>query len=251
MKTLTGNSRRREQRIQSALLDRLALTTFSRIRTEVRRGMLDIFERGAVAEAEHNRRISAILNRTWTASARPFVDRVLDGVPQEKRVVPIFRTEVMDGVVARWIATTGGNKITEITETTKADINRVLAGATRDGLGEREAAKLVKQVALSKSFSRARTIARTETHAAANVATQGAAELAGAQLGIQFKRVWVAALDDRTRDSASDHRAADGQQRGMTEPFSVSGELLMQPGDPSGSPGNVINCRCAVVYEPA
>jgi hypothetical protein len=34
----------------------------------------------------------------------------------------------------------------------------------------------------------------------------------------------------------------------IDEPFIVSGEELMYPGDPSGSAGNVINCRCAIGY---
>jgi hypothetical protein len=31
--------------------------------------------------------------------------------------------------------------------------------------------------------------------------------------------------------------------------FDVGGEKLKYPGDPRGSAGNVIQCRCAVVYE--
>ena len=30
----------------------------------------------------------------------------------------------------------------------------------------------------------------------------------------------------------------------VDEPFTVDGESLMHPGDPAGSPGNVINCHC-------
>ena len=64
-----------------------------------------------------------------------------------------------------------------------------------------------------------------------------------------MKREWVSAQDDRTRDtSEADHVDADGQTVGMKEPFTVSGEKLMFPGDPSGSAANVINCRCAVVF---
>jgi uncharacterized protein with gpF-like domain len=44
-----------------------------------------------------------------------------------------------------------------------------------------------------------------------------------------------------------DHLAADGQVQDIDEPFDVGGEQLMYPGDPAGSPGNTINCRCTVL----
>lgn len=55
-------------------------------------------------------------------------------------------------------------------------------------------------------------------------------------------REWVAILDERTRDW---HAEADGQRVAIGEPFNVGGEDLMEPGDPAGSPENIINCRCS------
>jgi uncharacterized protein with gpF-like domain len=56
-------------------------------------------------------------------------------------------------------------------------------------------------------------------------------------------------MDERTRDEAgANHVAADGQIVGMNEPFTVSGEKLMFPGDPAGSAKNTIMCRCQVVF---
>lgn len=40
------------------------------------------------------------------------------------------------------------------------------------------------------------------------------------------------------------HILANGQTREPEEPFLVGGEDLMYPRDPSGSPGNTINCHC-------
>jgi hypothetical protein len=34
----------------------------------------------------------------------------------------------------------------------------------------------------------------------------------------------------------------------MDQAFEVGGEMLMYPGDPAGSAGNVINCRCAISH---
>jgi uncharacterized protein with gpF-like domain len=66
-----------------------------------------------------------------------------------------------------------------------------------------------------------------------------------------MRKEWVSAQDERTRTSPPDefdHIEADGQVVDMNEAFTVGGEQMMFPGDPGGSAGNIINCRCAVVY---
>jgi len=70
--------------------------------------------------------------------------------------------------------------------------------------------------------------------------------------GYQHGR-WLTAEDSRVRhphgSSRWDHQSADGQIVKIGEPFVVSGELLLFPGDRSmgASIGNVINCRCTVI----
>lgn len=60
----------------------------------------------------------------------------------------------------------------------------------------------------------------------------------------ELKMVWVALLDDKTRE---EHADADGQVVGIDEPFIVGGEELEYPGDDNGSDWNICNCRCASV----
>jgi hypothetical protein len=55
-------------------------------------------------------------------------------------------------------------------------------------------------------------------------------------------KVWLAALDDRTRD---DHREAHGQEVDLDEDFEVGGESLSYPGDPQASASQIVNCRCS------
>lgn len=62
------------------------------------------------------------------------------------------------------------------------------------------------------------------------------------QSGVVAKKAWLAALDDRTRD---DHREAHGQEVDLDEDFRVGGERLEYPGDPAGSPEQIVNCRCS------
>lgn len=93
---------------------------------------------------------------------------------------------------------------------------------------------------------RTEMIARTETIRASNA---GTTQLFG-EWGVGRKE-WLSTKDDRTRayerGDEFDHLEADGQVVGMDEPFIVSGEELQYPGDPNGSPGNTINCRCTVL----
>lgn len=90
---------------------------------------------------------------------------------------------------------------------------------------------------------RTETIARTETIRSSNAGTQGLFKDWGVK-----KKEWLSTKDDRTRTYEKgdefDHLEADGQVVGIDEPFVVGGEELMYPGDPAGSEGNVINCRC-------
>jgi len=88
---------------------------------------------------------------------------------------------------------------------------------------------------------RSQTIAATEVHGANEYGSLEAAKSSG----LTLTRAWMSMHDSKVRD---DHAEADGQEVGMDEAFDVGGEQLMYPGDPSGSAGNIINCRCTVIY---
>jgi hypothetical protein len=81
--------------------------------------------------------------------------------------------------------------------------------------------------------------ARTEATAAFNYGEESTI----AESGLQFQE-WVAVIDTHTRSS---HLDADGQIVPVGEPFNVGGEMLMYPGDPSGSYEETSNCRCSVI----
>lgn len=97
--------------------------------------------------------------------------------------------------------------------------------------------------------NRAVTIARTEVIAANNAGALGSATATAGALGVPEGAVvkeWMATGDDRTRAS---HAAAHTQQvMGLDTPFSVGGTSLDYPGDPGGPGGEVINCRCTVLF---
>lgn len=61
-----------------------------------------------------------------------------------------------------------------------------------------------------------------------------------ADQGVVQKKVWIATPDDLTRES---HAEIDGEEVDIDEEFSNG---LMYPGDPSGDPSEVYNCRCSM-----
>lgn len=62
-----------------------------------------------------------------------------------------------------------------------------------------------------------------------------------ADMGIDVKKQWLAALDSRTRGS---HRHLDGEVVELDAEFSNG---LKYPGDPDGPASEVYNCRCTLV----
>lgn len=86
-------------------------------------------------------------------------------------------------------------------------------------------------------------VARTAVTGAQNAGRQDSYD-AAVKMGIEMEKQWLATLDGRTRH---DHAMADGQIAGVDDPFTVGGEKLMFPGDPSGSGWNIYNCRCTQI----
>lgn len=89
--------------------------------------------------------------------------------------------------------------------------------------------------------SRAQTVAVTEVHRAWNFGALAAGLRVQQQSGRRLLKQWLTKDDSAVRTA---HRLANRQIQFASQPFIVAGEALMAPGDPSGSPWNVINCRC-------
>ena len=124
-----------------------------------------------------------------------------------------------------------------------------ITGAITQGILQGESIpNLAKRIGekLSSSNSRSMTLcARTAMTGAQNSGRIQAMHDAEDK-GIKVQKVWIATLDDRTRDS---HRNLDGQVRNTNEPFESDLGLIMYPGDPNAEPQNVWSCRCALGWE--
>jgi len=88
--------------------------------------------------------------------------------------------------------------------------------------------------------NRAKVITRTETNRAWNAGVLAAAQYYEPPT-TRWVKVWDTDVDGHERPA---HKRAEGQVRSLSDTFQVGGEDLRFPGDPAGSPSNVINCRC-------
>ncbi len=134
-----------------------------------------------------------------------------------------------------------GEKVTQIYGTTLALLQSALKAGTQDGETIAQLSQRIDGVYQEQLTERTQTIAATEVVAASNY---GCLE-AGKASGLSLTKSWLSMDDAKVRP---DHRDAEDQTVGLDEPFIVGGEALMYPGDPSGSPGNIINCRCTIYY---
>lgn len=133
----------------------------------------------------------------------------------------------------------------EISQTTKRQLMELISEAVSEGLSIPDAAERIDTLQLEEIIpNRSTVIARTEVISSSNYGGQQAARATG----LRLRKRWLSTADERTRP---EHVEANGQVRDLDENYLVGGESLAYPGDPNGSPANVIQCRCTETYEEA
>lgn len=248
-KRLTDSDPRREQRRQERLLLLLERKFRKVIANEIASAstaMLDQFKatgRAPNLPEWHAQSLLGTYQQMAEISIEAFGERIVD---QGKCAGLIIETKSFREFFVRLAREYVGlemirKRITYVSETTRQQIlNQILIGQEAGEGIDAIAQRISTNIPLI-SRQRGALIARTETHGAANYGADGAARATG----LDVRKEWVAASDERTRE---EHSAADGQVVAMDQPFDVGGEMLMYPGDPNGSGGNIINCRCAISH---
>lgn len=142
----------------------------------------------------------------------------------------------------QYLLKVAGAKITQINATTLQKIRKELADGVEAGESIPQIAARIDALYLEQIIpNRSTTIARTEVVSSGNWAAIQAANASG----LTLNKVWLATGDNRTRPA---HEDADGQEVGINDTFEVGGEELDFPGDPNGSAGNIVDCRCTVYF---
>jgi hypothetical protein len=201
---------------------------------------------------EHYRRVSS----AFSYSARneldnPINEKAKNPITSSAKVAASQKvTSAVKAKMGSYILQHSEKQAKIIVSTTQDDldaaIKREVTSQLQSGnvIDSHKIAKIVADDYKSKISGRAKMISVTETQSISEKTKDVELdELSDADedTGRSFSRVWVSVLDERTRDW---HAEADGQEVGADEPFIVNGEELDYPGDPNGSPENIINCRC-------
>lgn len=249
MRRLINNDPRIEQRRQARLLAIMERRFRRLLAAEIRRAtlaMLAQYEATGAAPRlpdDHERRIEDIYRQMAEVGIETFGERIVSQgkhaglILERKSFVEFFRRLALQYIALEMIR----RRITSVTETTRQQIINQITAGQNAGEGIAAIAKRISDNVGIISRQRGALIARTETHGAANYGADGAARATG----LKLRKEWIAAEDERTR---VEHAEADGQIVDMDQAFEVGGEMLMYPGDPAGSAGNIINCRCSISH---
>lgn len=122
-------------------------------------------------------------------------------------------------------------------ETVRNQLNTSLSDGIEKGDSIEQLSDRVRSVFNALAKGEAKRIALTETGMAFNFSRHEAMTSAG----VKLKR-WLSSHGPTVRPAHAEAEATGAVP--IDEPFIVDGEELMYPGDPSGSPENVINCHC-------
>jgi hypothetical protein len=119
----------------------------------------------------------------------------------------------------------------------------VNSGTPNDELVE-QVSKLFADEGIEMWDGRVMTIVRTEAVAAQNAGNYASFLSLAALDDTPWEKAWLSTEDRRTRET---HERADQQRVPLKETFRVGKARLHYPGDPSGPPEEVINCRCSIL----
>lgn len=196
---------------------------------------------------DHKKSLQKILMRLYSDSIESISEKQFNSIKKSRNIIYEKKDALQDfeELSIDYILKKGADLSVQLTDTTRKDVQNIIAEGIKDNLSSKEIAKFIKEKA-GISRSRAELISRTEVHSSANWASMESTQSISNELNIEFKKVWNTTEDERTRSS---HRKADGQKVDMDESFLVNDEKLMYPGDSQGSASNVINCRCFLTYE--
>jgi hypothetical protein len=165
--------------------------------------------------------------------------------PQYKR--SLIKAEIdFNTIIMQWLNDTAGLRIVSVHQTLIDSIISVIAQGYNDNLSVADITRNL-QNKFGWYKAQALRIARTETTTATNYGTV----LASEQSEYELEKTWISVQDNRTRrppNSVYDHLDMNGVKVDADKPFFTSGEEIMYPSDPKAKAGNVINCRCKVVF---
>lgn len=201
------------------------------------------------ALAAYAKQVGIALEANWSGAMASFAGATSAALSKAR---PCWTVEAkakkdnqVEAATRDWATKYAGEKVVSIVGTASDKFKRIITEGTIAGWSNDKIAREIERQFRGGSAYDSMRIARTETHGAA----MAGSDIGARATGLEMQKQWLSAgaFDGRTRAA---HLEADGQTVPMAGAFLVGGERLSFPGDPSGSAGNVIQCRCTVLYIP-
>jgi hypothetical protein len=217
---------------------------------------IDLFEQDSIIEPDviddHKNNIKKILDENYKIAILIGGERMLNILKKTQlQDSPLDETKEenikssFESNSRQYIESNSEPQANEISDTTYTRIESAENQTNKEGISKKEQGALMLSLLREQIPARSIIISDTTTHEGLNEGNINMATIGGAALFLALNKEWLTQRDGKVRGS---HRIADGQKKGLREPFFVGGEYLKKPGDPSGSPENVINCRCFIGY---
>lgn len=151
--------------------------------------------------------------------------------------------KIWEDAIVSYLRLHGVKFVSDINETTRKDILRILAEGDESNWTQRQ----IIDALLSQGMhhNRAARIARTETTRAMNAGIL----IAATSIPFEVYKQWITAEDEVVRTKPFSHTQLHGKTLPLEEAFN-NGEDIRFPGDPIASAENVINCRCLLDIKP-
>ncbi len=204
----------------------------------------EALDKAQYAVTANKLKFKSALKASLLTVGHEFGDRVLRDLKSVAGAIETKDSSIrFRSLFTEWVDRNVGKRIDDISETTKKKLKRAVEDFQESGEPLDQLSDEIEGLYEGFAGGRAEVIARTEVHAASNAASTEAAKATGIP---NLRKEWIFTEDKRTRP---EHRLSqDDSVVGIDEKFDVAGEALDAPGDPDGSPGNIINCRCSVAF---
>lgn len=228
----TGGYEKAVTRVATALFERQRDSVLDRLRARVARNP------GEAADEPFD---MAQWVKAFRVEMRPVITGIVDDSGQAAMddLALALTFDVAQPAVVRFLERRAQRFAQRVNETTWEMLKNSLREGIEAGENIKQLEERVTEVMAERIRSTPETIARTEVVGAANGGTLEAWRQSGE---VVESKVWLAALDDRTRES---HVEAHGQTVGLDEDFVVGGASGPAPGQ-MGDPDEDINCRCSM-----